>query len=131
NRLMNSLKHLAIIMDGNGRWAQSRGHSRFFGHSRGARVAKMVTEECARMNLTHLTLFAFSTENWRRPKDEVSFLMRLLAKWLIRERAHLVRQNIRFQVVGELHRLPLFARDEIQKTISETRHCFGMTLTLA
>lgn len=118
-------------MDGNGRWAQSRGHTRFFGHTRGARVAKMITEECSRLGLTHLTLFAFSTENWRRPKDEVSFLMKLLAKWLIRERQNLVAQNIRFQVIGELHRLPPFAREEIQKAINDTKLCYGMTLTLA
>lgn len=126
-----TLKHLGIIMDGNGRWAQSRGHTRFFGHTRGARVAKMVTEECARLGLTHLTLFAFSTENWRRPKDEVSFLMKLLAKWLNRERQNLVDQNIRFQVIGEINRLPMFARNEIQKVINDTRLCYGMTLTLA
>ena len=118
-------------MDGNGRWAQTRGHNRFFGHARGARVAKMVIDECARMNLTHLTLFAFSTENWRRPKDEVSFLMKLLSKWLVKERKNLADKNIRFQVIGDVNRIPKFAREEVQQTITATRDCFGMTLTLA
>ncbi len=128
---MNPLNHLAIIMDGNGRWAQKRGHNRFFGHSRGARVAKMVVEECAQLGLSHLTLFAFSTENWRRPKDEISFLMKLLAKWLAKERRNLKDQNIRFQIIGDVNRLPKFARDEVQKALEETKDCFGMTFTLA
>lgn len=128
---MNRLNHLAIIMDGNGRWARSRGHNRFFGHVRGARVAKMVVESCAQMGLSHLTLFAFSTENWRRPKDEVSFLMKLLSKWLTKERQNLVNQNIRFQVIGDLNRLPKFAKQEVQATLDKTRDCFGMTFTLA
>jgi undecaprenyl diphosphate synthase len=118
-------------MDGNGRWAQSRGHNRFFGHTRGARVAKMVIEECAQMGLSHLTLFAFSTENWRRPKDEVTFLMKLLSKWLIKERKNLRDQNIRFQMIGDINRLPRFAKEQVQITLDETRDCFGMTLTLA
>jgi len=118
-------------MDGNGRWAQNRGHNRFFGHARGAKVARAVIEECARMELSYLTLFAFSTENWRRPKDEVSFLMKLLSKWLTRERQRLIDQNIRFQIIGDLNRLPLFARDQVQETLAATRDCFGMTLTLA
>lgn len=118
-------------MDGNGRWAQNRGHNRFFGHVRGARVAKKIIEECQQSGLSHLTLYAFSTENWRRPKDEVSFLMKLLSKWLMRERKNLVAQNIRFHIIGELHRLPQFAREQVQATVDETRDCFGMTLTLA
>lgn len=128
---MNQLNHLAVIMDGNGRWAQKRGHNRFFGHARGARVAKMIIEECSRMGISYLTLFAFSTENWRRPKDEVSFLMKLLSKWLAKERKNLVAQNIRFQVIGDLNRLPLFAREQVQEALDATRDCFGMTLTLA
>ncbi|HAG91467.1 MAG TPA: isoprenyl transferase [Bdellovibrionales bacterium] len=128
---MNSLNHLAIIMDGNGRWAQKRGHNRFFGHVRGAKVAKSVIEECSQMGLPYLTLFAFSTENWRRPRDEVRFLMKLLSKWLNRETRNLVRQNIRFQIIGDINRIPDFARKQVQKALDETRDCFGMTLTLA
>jgi len=128
---LNSLNHLAIIMDGNGRWAQKRGHNRFFGHVRGAKVAKSVIEECSQMGLPYLTLFAFSTENWRRPRDEVRFLMKLLSKWLNRETRNLVRQNIRFQIIGDINRIPDFARKQVQKALDETRDCFGMTLTLA
>tara|TARA_Y100001958_G_scaffold148151_1_gene129540 strand:- start:63 stop:767 length:705 start_codon:yes stop_codon:yes gene_type:complete len=118
-------------MDGNGRWAQKRGHNRFFGHVRGAKVAKSVIEECSQMGLPYLTLFAFSTENWRRPRDEVRFLMKLLSKWLNRETRNLVRQNIRFQIIGDINRIPDFARKQVQKALDETRDCFGMTLTLA
>jgi len=91
----------------------------------------MIIDECAQMGLPYLTLFAFSTENWRRPKDEVSFLMKLLSRWLDRERSRLVEQNIRFQVIGDINRIPDFARDQVQKTLDATKDGFGMTLTLA
>lgn len=118
-------------MDGNGRWAKARGHNRFFGHVRGARVAKTLIEECARLKLRHLTLFAFSTENWFRPPEEVSFLMLLLARKLKRERALLMEQNIRFAVIGDLRRLPAYVRAEVIKTVETTQNNTGMLLTFA
>jgi undecaprenyl diphosphate synthase len=128
---VNIPKHLAIIMDGNGRWAKARGHNRFFGHVRGARVAKSVIEECARLKLPYLTLFAFSTENWFRPPQEVSFLMSLLARRLRKERTLLMAQNIRFRTIGDLGRLPVHVRSEVLQTVEATSHNSGMILTFA
>ncbi|MGE4130666.1 MAG: polyprenyl diphosphate synthase [Bdellovibrionales bacterium] len=124
-------KHVAIIMDGNGRWAKSRHHSRVFGHVRGARVAKNVIEECARLKIPYLTLFAFSTENWFRPSDEVDFLMLLLQRQLRKEQKTLMRNRIRFQVIGDLERLPLSVRLVVRETIELTAQNEGMVLTFA
>lgn len=124
-------QHLAIIMDGNGRWAQARGHNRIFGHVRGAKAAKRIIEECARLKVPYLTLFTFSTENWERPRDEVSFLMTLLTRRLRRERANLIKNNIRFRCIGDLSKLPDSVRAEVEKTIEATKHGQGMTLVFA
>lgn len=118
-------------MDGNGRWAKSRHHNRAYGHIRGAKVAKNVIEECARLKLSHLTLFAFSTENWFRPMEEVSFLMGLLQRQLQREKANLMRNGIRFQCIGDLTRLPPAVRDVALDTIEATAGNSGMVLTFA
>lgn len=118
-------------MDGNGRWAELRRRDRVFGHLRGARVAKQTIEACAEMGLEQLTLYAFSTENWLRPKAEVSFLMMLLGRHLRKERATLVKNNIRFSVIGDLSRMPDFVKDEVAKTIAATMECTGMRLTFA
>lgn len=124
-------RHLAIIMDGNGRWAKARHHNRVYGHLRGAKVAKNVIEECARLKVSYLTLFAFSTENWFRPIQEVSFLMHLLKRQLEREKATLMRNNIRFQTIGQLERLPKEVREVVLDTIEETSGNTGMVLTFA
>ncbi len=124
-------RHLAIIMDGNGRWAKARRHNRVFGHIRGAKVAKAVIEECARLKIPHLTLFAFSTENWYRPLEEVSFLMHLLQRQLIREREALMRNNIRFQVAGDVRRLPEPVQAVVMETLEITSRNTGMILTFA
>lgn len=118
-------------MDGNGRWAEALGHNRLFGHVRGARVAKNIIEGCAARGIKFLTLFAFSTENWLRPSEEVSLLMRLLFLRLNRERSNLIRNNIKFRCIGNLERLPLEVRNTVLKTVRETDHCTGMTLTFA
>src|SRR5688572_16984938 len=107
-------------MDGNGRWAKARRHSRIYGHLRGAKVAKNIIDECQRIGLPYLTLFAFSTENWFRPEDEVTFLMHLLKRQLARETRNLVAKNIRFQCIGQLDRLPGTVREAVQQTIKET-----------
>ncbi len=124
-------KHLAIIMDGNGRWAGNRGLSRIFGHIRGARVAKKIIQTCAQMKLENLTLFTFSTENWFRPQEEVSFLMRLLARRLKRDRKLLMENNIRFRCIGNLQQLPQYALTEVKRTIKETEGNTGMKLVFA
>lgn len=128
---VNSLRHLAIIMDGNGRWAQKKGHQRTYGHVRGARVAKNIINECAKMKLETLTLYAFSTENWFRPVEEVSFLMQLLRKYLARERSQLNEANIRFSIIGDLSKLPHPVTREIIKTIDTTKDNTGMNLVFA
>lgn len=124
-------QHVAIIMDGNGRWAELRGHSRIFGHVRGAKAAKNIIEESARRGIKNLTLFTFSTENWTRPEFEVSFLMKLLRKHLVRERQSLYNQNIRFRCIGDLSRIPESARVEVEKTIEMTKNNTGMNLVFA
>ncbi len=124
-------QHVAIIMDGNGRWAELRGHSRIFGHVRGAKTAKNIIEQSANLGIKNLTLFAFSTENWTRPEFEVSFLMKLLRKHLLRERQSLKDQNIKFHCIGDLTRIPNAARIEVEKTIEVTKNNTGMNLTFA
>lgn len=123
--------HLAIIMDGNGRWATLRKHSRLFGHVRGARVAKTIIEECANSGLSHLTLYTFSSENWQRPQEEVSFLMNLLARYLKRERKNCIKNNIVFNCIGNTHLLPPAVLTEVEKTVEATRENSGMRLTFA
>ena len=124
-------KHVAIIMDGNGRWAEGRSRPRTFGHIKGARVAKNVIEWAAERKLSHLTLYAFSTENWNRPEAEISFLFFLMRRHLRRERKTLVQNNIRFQAIGQLDRLPPHVREEIKLTENATARCTGMVLTSA
>jgi undecaprenyl diphosphate synthase len=128
---MTDLKHLAIIMDGNGRWAQARGHSRFFGHVRGARVARKIIEAAVERNIPYLTLYTFSSENWARPATEVTFLMKLLRRHLVKELKTLMKNNIRFRVIGNLQKLPEEARKIVQDTIDATRDNDGMTLVFA
>src|SRR5688572_27932598 len=98
--MSDSVRHVAIIMDGNGRWAQTRGHGRVFGHVRGCRTAKTIIEHAARKNLGYLTLFAFSTENWNRPEAEVSTLLRLLLRYLTKDRELMIKNKIRFRWIG-------------------------------
>ncbi len=124
-------RHLAIIMDGNGRWAKARGHTRAYGHVRGARVAKRMIEKCANDGVKFLTLYAFSTENWMRPKLEVNFLMQLLARHLKKERDSLIQNNIRFQTIGEISLLPAAVQKEVSATVAATANCSGMTLIFA
>lgn len=124
-------QHVAIIMDGNGRWAETRGRNRTFGHLRGARVAREIIEACSERGIENLTLYTFSSENWLRPLEEVSFLMALLSRHLKRERANLIKNNIRFRAIGDLRRLPSSVLDEVNETIRATRHCTGLRLTFA
>lgn len=128
---MKTLNHLAIIMDGNGRWAQKKGRPRTFGHIQGVRVAKKIITVVRELGIPHLTLYAFSAENWNRPPQEVELIMRLLYKYLLRERNLLVKQNIKFRVIGQVERLPKEIVKEIAKTVEATAHNTGMTLNMA
>lgn len=123
--------HLAIIMDGNGRWAQQRGKLRAHGHIKGTRVAKTMIQECSRMGLKNLTLYAFSTENWLRPKSEVTILMRLLKKYLKKETGNLIKENIRFETIGDRSQLPADILEAIQHSQKATSQCTGMKLIFA
>ncbi|MFT7465549.1 MAG: undecaprenyl diphosphate synthase [Pseudohongiellaceae bacterium] len=124
-------RHLAIIMDGNGRWAQGQGMLRTRGHAKGAETIRTITTECARLDLEQLTLYAFSHENWKRPKAEIAFLMRLLKKFLIDERPTLMDNNVRLTAIGRLDDLPDSARAELDATIAMTAGNSGLNLCLA
>ena len=124
-------KHVAIIMDGNGRWAKKQGKKRFVGHTRGAKTVKTVVEEAARQGIENLTLFAFSTDNWNRPKDEVNLLMKLLVSSLKKEFKQLIGNNIRLCSVGHLESLPSPVKQELLFVIEKTKTNNGMILTLA
>ena len=129
---MNSLpKHIAIIMDGNGRWALRRKLPRIAGHKKGADTVRLITEQCRRMGVEVLTLYAFSDENWGRPKEEVGFLMDMLGSYLKAEINTMKKNGIRFRTIGRIERLPMAAQSWVQKAISETAGNTGMILNLA
>ena len=124
-------KHVAIIMDGNGRWAEKRGLSRIEGHKRGVERVDEIVEEASRIGIKYLTLFAFSTENWKRPEYEVSFLMDLLKLYLETKKEKMLKNNIRFNVMGRIDGLPADVREKIEEVLEATRGCDGLVLTLA
>ncbi|RLS30434.1 MAG: di-trans,poly-cis-decaprenylcistransferase, partial [Planctomycetota bacterium] len=123
--------HVAIIMDGNGRWAQKRGLPRIEGHRRGVTSVRCVVEEASRLGLKQLTLYCFSSENWKRPPRELTLLMHLLKQYLIEERREIQRQGLRFKVIGKLDELDPMIQAEMQKTIDVSANNDGMTLCLA
>jgi undecaprenyl diphosphate synthase len=123
--------HLAIIMDGNGRWAQQRMLRRIVGHQRGAETVKMVVEQANLLGIKYLTLFAFSSENWSRPAIEVRALMTLLKKYIRQETARMMRKNIRYNVIGNRSELPDDVNQTLDWAIQETSGNTGMVLTLA
>lgn len=124
-------KHVAIIMDGNGRWAKRRGLPRIAGHREGVNSVRDIVEACGQLGVKFLTLYAFSTENWKRPKDEVSMLMRLLLKALRDERDRLHQNEVRLRAIGDIAALPQDVQDELLDAIEMMRHNNGLTLILA
>lgn len=124
-------RHVAVIMDGNGRWARSRGLPRIEGHRRGVGSVRTIVEECARMQLQQLTLYCFSSENWKRPQTELDLLMSLLRSYVVKEREEIMRQEIRFRTIGRTDGLPPAILDEVQQTIEMSAANPGMTLCLA
>ena len=124
-------KHVAIIMDGNGRWAKNQGKPRIFGHHNGVKAVREVTEAAAEIGIDYLTLYAFSTENWNRPKLEVNALMRLLVDTIHKEISTLNENNIRLQAIGDISRLPEVTKKALLEGIQNTRHNDRMTLVLA
>jgi undecaprenyl diphosphate synthase len=124
-------KHIAVIMDGNGRWAQRQGLPRIEGHRRGVASVRRVTEECARLDVEQLTLYCLSSENWKRPQHELEFLMHLLEQYMIEERSTIMEQNIRVSVIGRPNDIPPAVQREMQKTIELSATNTGMRLCLA
>ena len=127
----NLPKHLAIIMDGNGRWAKQKGLLRAFGHENGTKSVKTTVEACAKLGIENLTLYAFSTENWNRPKLEVDTLMNLLISSLKKEFETLQKNNIQLNCIGNIDLLPTKAKKELLEVIEKTKENTRMTLTLA
>lgn len=127
----NLPKHLAIIMDGNGRWAKQKGMLRVFGHENGTKSVRTTVETCARLGIANLTLYAFSTENWNRPKLEVETLMKLLISSLKKELDTFNKNNIRLNSIGNLDMLPKGVQKELLSVIEKTKNNTHMTLTLA
>jgi undecaprenyl diphosphate synthase len=124
-------RHIAIIMDGNGRWAKSRGLPRIKGHEAGAEAVRECVEACGELKVEYLTLYAFSAENWQRPKTEVIALMRLLEKFLKEKTPELLEKNVRLQAIGRLTDLPRGAQEQLHKSIEQTAGNTGLTLILA
>jgi undecaprenyl diphosphate synthase len=124
-------RHIAIIMDGNGRWARRRGLPRIYGHKRGADRVRNIVELCSQLGVPVLTLYAFSDENWGRPKEEVNFLMGMLGDFLRSEIATMKTNNIRFRTIGRTERLPKMAQKWVEKAMAETAENRGMVLNLA
>jgi undecaprenyl diphosphate synthase len=124
-------RHIAIIMDGNGRWAQERGFPRIFGHRNGARAVREVVEECGKLGVEVLTLYSFSLENWKRPKEEIEALMLLCLTYLDGEKEAMLRENMRFKVIGRRHGLPPEVVEAIADVEQATSSCTGPTLCLA
>lgn len=122
-------QHIAIIMDGNGRWAAERGHERSFGHQAGVEAVRRITSECTRLGVKYLTLYTFSTENWNRPADEVSALMGLVLSSL--EDEIFMKNNVRFRVLGDTERLPENVRQKLHETEEHTAGNSAMTMVVA
>jgi len=127
----NIPKHLAIIMDGNGRWAKQKGFIRTIGHENGSKSVKQIITECSRLGIEYLTLYAFSTENWNRPKLEVDTLMKVLINSLKKELKTMQEGNIKMNAIGNLEKLPTNAQKQLFDVIEKTKNNTGMTLTLA
>lgn len=124
-------RHVAIIMDGNGRWAKARNLDRSEGHVEGVNTVRKITEIASELGIGYLTLYTFSTENWNRPQAEVDALMHLIVIVIERETADLIKNNVRLTMIGDFSRMPKFAYDRLCKCIDDTSHCTGLTLILA
>lgn len=129
--MANGLKHVAIIMDGNGRWARSRGLERFLGHRKGTQATIDAVKFGCDLQLEHLTLYVFSSENWQRPSKEVDYLMKLLVEMVHKELPDLMEKNVKLAVIGNINRLPEAPRKQLQHAIDTTSKNSGMQLNLA
>lgn len=124
-------EHIAIIMDGNGRWAKERGLKRTAGHEEGAKVVRAITTHCSNIGVKYLTLYAFSTENWTRPKLEVEFLMKLLERYFKNELPVYLENNVKFKAIGDLRKFSKKLQNVIRNVEEKTKNCTGLTQVLA
>lgn len=124
-------RHVAIIMDGNGRWAKERSMERSQGHVEGVNTVRHITEIASELGIGYLTLYAFSTENWNRPQSEVDALMHLIVIAIERETADLIKNNVRLNMIGDFSRMPEEAHNRLRRCMADTAHCSGLLLTLA
>ena len=124
-------KHVAIIMDGNGRWAKQRGLMRSIGHENGVTTVRQITEIASELGIDYLTLYTFSTENWNRPQEEVDALMNLIVVSIEQQTPDLIKNNVRLTVIGDMERMPAFARERLNKCMEDTSRCTGLVLCLA
>ena len=124
-------QHIAIIMDGNGRWAKEQGQDRLFGHYHGVESVRNIVEGCAELGVKYLTLYAFSTENWDRPLEEVTGLMELLVDSIRKETETLKKNNIRLHVIGDINMLPEYARIELKESLDALSHNTGLNVIMA
>lgn len=123
--------HIAIIMDGNGRWAKSHSMARSMGHAEGVNTVRTITEAAVEVGVKYLTLYAFSTENWNRPREEVDALMHLIVMAIERETPDLIKNNVKLSMIGDFTRMPQEALDRLRRCMSDTGHCTGLVLNLA
>jgi len=131
NKIENLPKHVAVIMDGNGRWAKKQNKERFFGHQHGAESARVITETAAKLGIKYLTLYAFSKENWNRPKEEVFSLMNLLIKG-VSDNLHTIKDlNIKLTTIGDYDTLPEDVKEAVDKTVESTKDNTGLSLIIA
>jgi undecaprenyl diphosphate synthase len=128
---MNLVRHVAIIMDGNGRWAEQQGMPRWKGHESGARTVRLISEAACRLEIPYLTLFAFSSENWKRPAKEIRLLFSLLYRYLLAERQRLIENGIRLSAFGRRDRLPPRLCETLRAVEEATRHCGKLHLRIA
>jgi undecaprenyl diphosphate synthase len=124
-------QHIAVIMDGNGRWATRQNLPRTAGHRAGARAVRDTAVECGRLGIKYLTLYSFSLENWKRPSHEIEALMSLCIEYLVKQRQELIDNNVRFRQIGRRDGLPPQVLNELDETVRLSNHCTGLTLTLA
>ena len=128
---MNKINHVAIIMDGNGRWGKKRGKSRKFGHLNGVKVIEKIVKSSIESKIPILTFYTFSTENWKRPKSEISFLFQLIDNYFVKEIQNLVKNNIKINIIGNTNRLPKKIKLRLSSSMKQTRKCKKILVNLA
>ena len=128
---MNKLNHIAFIMDGNGRWGKKKKRSRNFGHSKGVEIVKKVVKNCINLKIPFVTFYVFSSENWKRPKKEISYLFKLIKNYFLKEIKSVISEGIRINILGEYNKLPNDLASILKKTINLTKHNKKIIVNLA